>query len=220
MDVKTPPEDLISLADRLEEEAVAILSSGKSITIHELETALRGRIQPLFTPIREYLMHLLDSYAEEETPGSGRWIIKVNEHPALRGSDHKTIVGMITSLGKQFGMALNPQPQTVDWTDPISGDVLYRFQVLTNARFSHLVSRHELTPVTRILVLPGSRSNLVAYKRQTNPWLNEQLDDGWHIIKFRHLARLVENPMLTRDVFDLLLDNDPTEYQPRQMQLL
>jgi hypothetical protein len=165
-------------------------------------------------------MHLLDSYAEEEGTRSNKWIIKVNEHPALRGSDQKTILGMITNLGKQFGMTLNLQEQTLDWNDPLSGDVLYRFHVLTSARFSHLVSRHELIPVTRILVLPGSRSNLVAYKRQTNPWLNEQLEDGWHIIKYRHLSRLVENPMLTRDVFDLLLDNDPTEYQQIQMQLL
>lgn len=212
-----PPEGIVSFSDRIEESVVSILSAGTAITLPELEDQVRERIFPIFHPIQEYLMHLIDSYTEEETPGSNHWIIKVNEHPALRSSDQKTIRGMLSSLGRQFGLTVSHADQSIEWSDG-SGSLLYRFHILANARFSHLVSAREVSSFTKVLVLPGSRSNLVAYKRRLNPWLDEQLDD-WHLIKYRHISRLVENPMLTREVFDLLLDNDPAEYQPLQMQL-
>ncbi len=218
--LKNPPGGRASQADRLEEAAIRLLSSGRSLTIREMETELRKQIKPIFSPIREYLMHILESYAEEETPGSNKWIIKINEHPTLRESDQRTIRGMIANLGKQFGLDPCHVDQTVEWCDLTSGTPLYRFYILANAQFNQFISVEELSSPMQVLVIPGSRSNLAAYKRQMNPWLDEQLRESWHIIKYRHITHLVENPMMTREVFDLLLDNDPTEYQPLQMQLL
>jgi hypothetical protein len=215
--IRTLPEISLSLSDRIEEGVLSALSAGAAFNLSDLEIQIREKIHPIFQPVQEYLMHLIDSYAEEESPGSNRWIIKVNEHPALRNSDQKAIRGMLSNLGKQFGLDSCHSEHSIDWCNE-SGSVLYRFHIQASAQLSHLLSPNEPSSHVKVLVLPGSRSNLVAYKRQVNPWLDEQLED-WHIIKYRHISHLVVNPMLTLEVFDLLLDNDPPEYQPLQMQL-
>jgi hypothetical protein len=107
----------------------------------------------------------------------------------------------------------------LEWVNPSDKQLQYRFIIVTHSKFTELLARDDGTAPNRVLVIPGSRSNLIVYKKKNNPWLAEMLDE-WHLLKFRHVTRLMDNPMLTRDSFDLLLDNDPPEYQPMQMVLL
>ena len=55
------------------------------------------------------------------------------------------------------------------------------------------------------------------YKLDRDPDLKSKIE-GWHIVKFRHLRRLSELTVLTRDRFYKELSNDPIE-PPEQMKL-
>ncbi len=213
------PSESTSLTDRVEEKCVRLLSGGSTITLDQLENHIRRELRPIFMPVEEYLSHILQSYAEEDQTGSGKWIIRVNEHPALRESDIKTIQGLTDTLGKRLGFETRHHSTVVDWLDPSSRRLKYQFHIITHARISTIISAPNLAGTIRSLVLPGSRANLITYKLKNNPLLQEQMSDGWHLVKFRHISRLAENPMLTEDSLHLWLDSDPPEYQPQQMDL-
>jgi hypothetical protein len=211
--------NLENLSDQIEDRAIQILSRGYFVTIRDLEQEIRENIRPIFCPIEEYIQHILQSYAEEEQAGSGKWQIKVHEHPTLRDSDIKTIRGMIDQLGRRLGFETRHQGGTVEWLDRTDQAIRYRFYILTSTRISSILSIPNMDGIIRSLVIPGSRSNLLAYKLKNNPWMAEQMAEDWHSIKFRHISRLSENPMLTVESLQLWLDSDPPEYQPLQMDL-
>jgi hypothetical protein len=76
-------------------------------------------------------------------------------------------------------------------------------------------------PVTQcILVLPGSRANLLAYKLQHDPQLAAAAGSGWRFLKFRHVSRLGEMSDLDRTHFDTVLAQDPVSWEePVQMRM-
>ncbi len=217
--LKNTHPGMTSQMDRIEAYVVQMLAGGESLHADQLEERIYREIKPIFSPIRELLQHILGSYAEEDTNLQNQWLIRVNEHPALRSLDQQTIRGMLDKLGSRMGMTVNHREHILEWVDPQDASPLYRFVIVTHARLTELLANDDGSVPNRVLVIPGSRSNLIVYKRKTNPWLAEALEE-WHLLKFRHVTRLVDNPMLTRESFDLLLDNDPPEYQPMQMVLL
>jgi hypothetical protein len=68
-------------------------------------------------------------------------------------------------------------------------------------------------------VLPGSRSNLLAFKQHENPLLDLAVKRGWRFLKFRHLRSLVDNLLLTRETFSMQVNTDPPEYKPTQLNM-
>lgn len=213
------PEESDSLSDRMEEKTVRILANGSPLNLEELENRIRKELKPVFIPIQGYLNHILQSYAEEDNPGSGHWLIRINEHPALRESDIKTIRSLTDTLGIRLGYQTKHHGRMVEWLEPGTEAVRYQFHIITHARISSIVSAPNLYGAIQSIVLPGSRANLLTYKVKQNPLLEEQMAEGWHLVKFRHIYRLAENPMLTTDSLQLWLDSDPPEYQPLQMDL-
>jgi hypothetical protein len=73
-------------------------------------------------------------------------------------------------------------------------------------------------PGRNILVLPGGRAGLLAYKLERDPALRA-MAEGWRVLKFRHLRLLADIPGLTRDRWEKELSSDPLEL-PEQMKLL
>jgi hypothetical protein len=208
-----------SLTDRVEEQVIRILASGYPVTPLEVERRIREELRPIFTPLREYIRHILESYGEEDQSGSGRWLVRVHEHPALRDSDMKTICGMTDTLGRRLGFHIRQHENCVDWLEGEGGVVRYEFHIISHTRISSILSAPAQNTAIRSVVLPGSRANLLTYKLKNNPLLQEQMNEGWHVVKFRHIYRLAENPMLTTDSLQLWLDSDPPEYKPLQMDL-
>ena len=69
-----------------------------------------------------------------------------------------------------------------------------------------------------LLVLPGGRAGLLAYKETRDPRLRKRLD-GWHIVKFRLLRALADIPVLNRQTFEEQLISDPVEQSQGQMMM-
>jgi hypothetical protein len=73
-----------------------------------------------------------------------------------------------------------------------------------------------------MVVIPGSRANLLIYKLNRDPRLlgRSQIAGGWNFIKFRHLRWLLENPLLSRESLAESLALDPLTYSTPQLRLL
>jgi hypothetical protein len=70
-----------------------------------------------------------------------------------------------------------------------------------------------------VLVIPGSRANLLAYKQQRDPLLRRKLDQNFLIMKFRLVRDLEANSLLSRELFKEQILADPPEYQTSQLAL-
>ena len=63
-----------------------------------------------------------------------------------------------------------------------------------------------------MLVFPASRALLILRKLEFNPQL-AQAAAGWHFLKLRHLRRLEQSPVVTRESLPTLLDQDPLGWE-------
>jgi hypothetical protein len=63
------------------------------------------------------------------------------------------------------------------------------FFLFASSMIGRFVYSPPAIPVSKcILVLPGSRAGLLAYKLQRDPRLAEAAGSGWRFLKFRHVA--------------------------------
>lgn len=224
-------ESKIPLSDRVEVALVDYLQKHPGCTLIELDRALCTSFPGLLTPDLELIQVCLDSYGEQSPPESGRWDLRSQDTPSVRHADLDTMNLLVKQLGEQLGFFVEKRnvgqnshaPQY--WLDS-EGQVRYIFYTMASATFGEIVldSRNPVQPLLStakvFIALPGGRSNLVAYKLHSDPHLKKEVDQGWHFIKYRHLRRLVESPLLIRDTLDEQLDLDPLTYTAPQLRLL
>jgi hypothetical protein len=100
-----------------------------------------------------------------------------------------------------------------------TGTPLYSFFPITSAQISKILRGNRDLPGQRIIVLPGGRSNLIAYKLKRDPNLRLLKDDKWQLVKFRQLRNLAGNPLLSRELFNSQISGDPPEFHTSQLAL-
>ncbi len=205
------------LADRIEMELVRLLQKSPGVGRNELDTGLCRAFPGLLTPSSELVAEVLASYAE--TMPVGGWKLQAAEAPAARRADLDEAREMLRRLGSRMGFTVSGETPIV-WTPERFGQVYY-FYVIA----SSIISRHVLpalpAPAAQVvMVFPGGRAKLIAYKLRCDPRLAEVLR-GVHLLKFRHLRALAERPGLTPEQWDGLLDADPPFFEEaEQMRLL
>jgi hypothetical protein len=72
----------------------------------------------------------------------------------------------------------------------------------------------------KIIIIPGSRANLLAFKLKHNPFLAKLIADHFKVVKFRQIRSIFENPLLTPELWDILIQEDPPELNASQLALL
>jgi hypothetical protein len=110
------------------------------------------------------------------------------------------------------------RPERILWVDQ-TGSPIYSFFPIANAQISRILSMNQDLPGQKFIVLPGSRSNLIAYKLKRDPNLRLLKGDKWQLIKFRQLRNLAGNPLLNRELFNSQINGDPPEYHTAQLAL-
>ena len=226
------------LADRIELDVLQNLQKIEGCSFKELDRFLCDRYPGLLTPDQELVQVCLDSYGEQHPPGSGRWYLRAQDQADARHADLDTTRLQVRQLGERLGFVVSTYPASQETLSPAltpyywqeaDGDIRYTFYILTSAAIGEVVlgksTRLPLAPDTvgvgrMIIVLPGSRANLAAYKLEHDPHLRQEVSRGWRLIKYRHLRQLCENPVLTADNLDLQLDLDPMTYTAPQIRLL
>ncbi len=222
--LREPEKSQPPLFDRIENEMVNFLIEHPGCSIREIENSMYKEFPGLLTPSPEFLHFCLESYAIQEPSGSDHWRLRLQETPATRQVDVETARSQLEQIATRSGF----QTQGFDpiqWIDS-NGQAVYAFYILASARIGEIIlGYHGTIPNVQrsaVIVLPGGRSNLVAYRLRHDPRLKNLVTDktAWRFLKFRHLRWLIENALLDRGSLDDVMFSDALTYTEPQMRLL
>lgn len=204
------------LADRVEIALVSYLHKHPGAHFKQIERFLYDEFRGLSTPSLGLIRAVLTSYAVET---NGGWSLRPEDAPAQRRADLEIAQSQLTSLGERLGfrIAFTSQPWRVLRWQQAEGEDVYVYHLLASAVIGRIAYQNCAPALRCVLVLPGGRASLLAYKLERDPALRARLQ-GWRVLKFRHLRRLVELPQLTLERWERELSNDPLEL-PEQMKL-
>jgi hypothetical protein len=202
------------LADRVERAVVTFLQRNPSSTLLELERVLYAQFTGLSTPSKALVVAVLESYGMEE---AGRWRMRDEDRASQRRAELEQMLGLIETIGKrlEYKVELLNQNACI-WKE--KRKTVRVFYLLASAVTGRILAQNQYPPGKCLLVLPGGRAGLLAYKENRDPRLRKQLE-GWSIVKFRLLRSLAAIPVLNRQTFDEQIISDPVEQTQGQMMM-
>jgi hypothetical protein len=206
-----------SLADQVEMAVVRTLQAKPGISFSEVDSTVCAALPGLLTPGQNLVSWCLESYGEQSPAQSDHWQLRQADSPAERRADLAAMRALLANLGTHLGYT-NQGEKPYLWIDE-SEQVAFAIFVIASAIFSELVFTNQYPPDRSLIVLPGARANLAVFKLQRDPRLRQVVDQGWRFVKFRHLRRLVESPVLNRQNLAEMLTLDPLTDAPSQMRL-
>lgn len=219
-------EDEMPLADRVEVELVRMILKNPGRTLDHLDEAICKLFPGALTPARGLVETCISSYCISNASGPG-WVLRSEDEPASRRADLDQIIELLADAGRRLGYRVTRSDKsglapadrpTVRWHSDVRG---YVFKVIASAVIGRLlIDEIPSGPDQTIIAIPGSRAALVEYKIARDPRLAQALQTKFRLLKFRHLRRLAEDPLLTRANFEAQLELDPLENNDPQMTLL
>lgn len=214
-----PPAGLdLPLADRIEMEIVRYLQKNPGRAQADLEAALYPLFPGLLTPSHELVRICLQSYGDASSTLPEHWQLRIQESPLARRSDLAAARSGLEILANSLGLKSEGENPLV-WKD-LLGSEIYCFYFSASALISkYLLAAGAVPPSRSILVLPGSRANLVAYKVQHDPRLADAMAAGWRFLKFRLLRQLLDRKNLNLTTFEELLRSDPPHWEEEATQM-
>ena len=218
------------LADRLEIALVHYIHHNPGQRLEEIDFYLCQTFPGLHTPDLDLVHICLESYAEQDPPDSGLWRLRSQDIPATRRADIQTVRAQLQQLGTNLGYTTQEETPVI-WYDEAHQPVYTFFPIASAVLGTILLGQQPLTTSSgrAIIVLPGGRANLVAYKLRHDPRLHRLtlLDTSvsedqaaWRFLKYRHLRWLLDNfSLINMDNLDAKLDLDPLTYTAPQIRL-
>jgi hypothetical protein len=204
-----------SLPDRVEIAVVHFLNKNPGTSWRNLEASVNAELPGLLTPSLGLLRAVLSSYAVET---EGLWRLRLEDSPSARRADLESAAQALTSLATQLGFSLERRESPfrfILWKD--REETVNAFYLVASAIAGKILRNNPFPPVRSLMVLPGGRAGLLAYKLQRDPDL-KSLAEPWRMVKFRALRRLSGMADITREQFEKELGGDPIE-PPEQMKL-
>jgi hypothetical protein len=207
---------------------VQYLTRHTNCAYNDLQQTLFESFPGLFTPDDDLLQACLESYGEHGLDNNTSWQLRDQDQPVQRRQDLIDVREMLAKIGERLGLRVRERQTdtqqgrtAVGWLDAFDRP-LYWFYPVASAVLSDVLLKGEQAGGEKVIVLPGSRANLVMYKLKRDPRLAECCKPpmGWHFLKFRHLRWQLENPLLTRDSLAESLELDPLTYSTPQLRLL
>ncbi|MEW6093816.1 MAG: hypothetical protein AB1531_07630, partial [Chloroflexota bacterium] len=208
---------LDTLPDQVEIALVRVMQNNPGASFRDLETALNAEFPGLLTPSLGLLRAILTSYAVEI---NGCWTLRPEDSPSARHADLDSAAQALTDLAPRLGFTVTGEQKpwrSLRWLE--SGKTVYTFHILASAVTGKIL---RLAPggqpsERNVLVLPGGRAGLLAYKLDRDPGLRARAE-GWRVLKYRHLRRVAAITDLTHERWEKELNGDPLE-PPEQMKL-
>ncbi|MFH1636743.1 MAG: hypothetical protein ABIG63_22400 [Chloroflexota bacterium] len=209
------------LAGRVETAIVEHLLENPGCTVPEIDTALCAAFPGSMPPDIELIQVCLESYGEQTPPDSDRWSIREQDSPSRRRAEFDAMAALITKLGQRLGFVTiqgKDSPPSIQWAN-LDQQPQYVFYLSASAVLGKIIMSHQPRPAQALVVLPGGRANLVAYKMKRDPHIRQIVDQSWQFIKYRHLRQLAESNTLNRENLDAQLALDPLTYAEPQIRL-
>jgi hypothetical protein len=202
-----------SLSDRVEITIVTYLQKHPNSIYRELEQDLYPRFPGLFTPSMGMIYAVLSSYAQKE---GSQWNLRAEDVAAERREELTRITSLIESIGKRLEYTTRKQEKNYLWEQ--NGRVERIFYILASALLGRALAETPYPPEQTIIVIPGGRAALAAYKAQRDPSLASRLKKV-QVVKYRLLRTLIGLPVLTRETFEEQVAGDPLEKSKAQMMM-
>jgi hypothetical protein len=160
------------------------------------------------TPPVDLIEACLTSYAEAAPGTAGGWHLRPGESAAARKADLLATHELLERLAVQVGYECEGENPLI-WTSRTAGKVFQFYPIASSIISRYVLGDAPVSPSRCVLVLPGSRSNLLAYKLKGDPRLAEAVASGWRFLKFRHLRELAKQADLTTAMLEGELSEDP-----------
>jgi len=202
-----------SLSDRVEIAIVTFLQKNPNSIYLEIEHDLYPRFPGLLTPSKAMIYSVLSSYAEKD---SGEWKLRAEDLASARRNELNNITGLIEAIGRRLGYSTRRQDKNYLWE---ANDRIERaIYILASALIGRALAETPYPPEQTVIVIPGGRAALAAYKVQRDPALAARLKN-YRVVKYRLLRTLIELPVLTRETFEEQVASDPLEKSKSQMMM-
>ena len=150
--------------------------------MRDIETALNQALPGLQTPSLGLLQAVLVSYAVE---ADGLWSLRPEDTPSLRRAEMEAVAQSLVTLGPRLNYTVQRQetPYRLSlWQE--NGETQFAFYLLASSVTSRLLRQVEIPPSkSNLIVLPGGRAGLLAYKFDRDPTL-AGLARRWRIVNF------------------------------------
>jgi len=206
------------LSDRLENQVVHYLISHPGCRFSDLDAALCVDLPGLLTPDIELVQTCLASYGDQEPPESGQWHLREQDLPENRLAEIMSMRKLLCDLGSHLDFEIQDEIPLL-WIDQ-KGRVAYVFYVVASAAIGKIVFTNQYPPQKSLIVFPGGRAAIAAYRLRNDAHLSQVINDGWRFLKYRHLRRLSESTIPTRENLVEQLSLDPLTDTAPQMRLL
>ncbi len=204
---------LESLSDRVEMAVVNFLQKNPESIYLEIEDDLYPRFPGLLTPSKVLIYAVLASYAEK---GGANWKLRAEDVASARRAELKKINELLKTIGTRLKYKVKQKEKLLIWEE--NGKPVRVFYLLASALIGRALTETPSPPEQTVLVIPGGRAALIAYKGQRDPALAERLK-GYRLVKYRLVRTLSEVPILTRETFEEQIASDPVEQSKGQMMM-
>ena len=205
----------------MEQKIVELLvKTNNPVPEQEIFQHIYHEFQSLLTPREGLIQACLESYAQITPDLNFNWRLKPNEDPVRRVQDLAEIEGLLNGIGEELGYTISKKKApgrvvNLQWIKDGSSNC--SFFISASGLLSRLLEEINNSAERRWIILPGSRAGLIHYKLKHNPPLAEIIDQGWGLVKFRHIRRLAE--VSGSDFMDRL-DLDPFQSDSPQLPLI
>lgn len=199
-----------SLSDRIEKAIVIYLQKNPTAIFLEVEEDLYKQFTGLMTPSKGLIYAVLNSYAENDKP---RWKLRDEDIASVRREEVKKVFDALEEIGKRLNYHSSSDDKVLTWSE--KKKPVKNFYVMASALVNKAL---ENAGEQTVLVIPGGRAELLAYKQERDPSLKERLKN-YRLIKYRLLRSLLEVTVLTRETFEEQIASDPVEKSTGQMMM-
>jgi len=179
-------------ADRVEVEVVHFLQKQPGIQFADLDLAICQHFTGMHTPSQSLVQVCLESYGHPVEKG---WRLRDEDTPSARRQEINQFKQNLVEIGNRFGYQTEGSLPVV-WREK-DGSPAAVFYTIASSWISRFVFSGDYPDAVSWVVLPGGRSNLLAYKLRHDPRLQHSVSQGWRFIKFRRLRELANATTLT-----------------------
>jgi hypothetical protein len=199
-----------SLSDKVEMAIVTYLQKNPEAIYLEIEESLNKEFTGLMTPSKGLIYAVLNSYADKN---GGIYKLRLEDYASARREELLKVFDLLEEIGKRLDYTSKRDNQVLTWLK--KGKPARSFHVLASALIHRAL---EQADEQTIIVFPGGRAALVAYKQDRDPSLKEGLKKH-PLVKYRTLRSLLGLPILTRETFEEQIVSDPVEKAVGQMMM-
>jgi hypothetical protein len=203
-----PPTE--TLSDQIEKAIVNYLQKNPNVIFLEVEEELNKQFTGLMTPSKGLIYAILNSYAINDKP---RWRLRDEDIASARRDEVKKIFDTVEEIGKRLNYDSYLDDKVLTWTE--KKKPVKKFIVMASALVNKAL---ENADEQTVLVIPGGRADLIAYKQERDPSLKEKMKK-YKLIKYRLIRSLLEVSVLTRETFEEQIASDPVEKSTKQMMM-